>query len=91
VLALVLQNYTKVGWTSLNHTSDHVLVSAYGPGSQHFGGLTKNTDFFQWFLAARDIRFSNPQISYAESLGMQTRRKAAAGLQAHVHDDDCHC
>ncbi len=34
-LALVLQNYTKVGWTSLNHTSDHVLVSAFGPGSEH--------------------------------------------------------
>ena len=27
-VAAVIGNHTKVGWTSLNHTSDHVLVTA---------------------------------------------------------------
>jgi alkaline phosphatase len=66
-LALVLQNYTKVGWTSLNHTSDHVLVSAFGPGSENVKGLTRNFEFFDLMLAARGMKWSNPTITFEEA------------------------
>ncbi len=65
--ALVLQNYTKVGWTSLNHTSEHVLVSAFGPGSEQVRGLTRNVEFFDMMLAAKGLKWSNPTMSFEDA------------------------
>lgn len=64
-LALVLGNHTKVTWTSQNHTSDHVLVTAVGPGRELFGGIHTNIDFFPLLLAAKDLKHENPRMDFA--------------------------
>lgn len=63
-LASVLGNHSKVNWTSGNHTAEHVLVTAVGPGSEQFGGLTENYRFFDLMLGMRGIEFSNPTMTY---------------------------
>ncbi len=67
-LSAVLSNYNKVGFTSQNHTSDHVLVTAVGPGSEQCGGLTENTEFFDMMLAAKGMSHSNPRMTLEEAL-----------------------
>lgn len=64
-LAIVLGNHTKVTWTSQNHTSDHVLITAVGPGSELIAGLHANVDLFSLMTAARDIKYENPTMDYA--------------------------
>ena len=68
-LASVLGNHTKVNWTSGNHTADHVLVTAVGPGSEQVGALVENTQFFDMMLGMRGIEYSNPTMSYDEAVG----------------------
>ena len=68
-LASVLGNHSKVGWTCGNHTADHVLVTAVGPGSEQVGALTVNTQFFDMMLGMRGIEYSNPTMSYDEAVG----------------------
>lgn len=63
-LGVVLGNHTKITWTSTNHTSDHVFVTAFGPGSEAFHGLTHNTSYFDTILAAKEIRHQNPRMTY---------------------------
>jgi alkaline phosphatase len=67
VLAIVLGNYSKVTWTSQNHTSDHVLVTALGPGKECAAGLTPNVDFFDTMLATRELKWSNPTMSFEDA------------------------
>lgn len=43
-LGALLANYTGVSWVSPNHTSDHVELTAFGPGSERIRGLVDNTD-----------------------------------------------
>lgn len=92
-LALVLQNYTKVGWTSLNHTSDHVLVSAFGPGSEQVRGLTKNVEFFDMMLAAKGLKWSNPTMDLAEAQRHMEKLKASIDPEWFAYyssvDDEC--
>lgn len=63
-LAIVLGNHTKVTWTSTNHTADHVIVAAYGPGAEQFHGLTTNVSYFDRILSQKGIRHSNPKMSF---------------------------
>jgi alkaline phosphatase len=39
-------NHTGIGWTGTSHTSDPTLVSAFGPQSDRFAGIVRNTDVF---------------------------------------------
>lgn len=93
VLALVLQNYTKVGWTSLNHTSEHVLVSAFGPGSEAVRGLTRNVEFFDLMLAARGMKWSNPRMSFEDAAKANEKLKASIDQEWFAFyaecDDEC--
>ncbi|HZH98273.1 MAG TPA: alkaline phosphatase, partial [Fimbriimonadaceae bacterium] len=66
-LAMVLGNHSKVTWTSGNHTSEHVLVTAVGPGSEAVAGLTQNTSFFDMILGTKDLKWSNPTMSFEEA------------------------
>lgn len=75
-LAMVLGNHTKVTWTSGNHTSDHVLVTAFGPGSEQFGGLTQNVSFFDAILAVWEMKVSNPTMTFAEAAKHYEKLKA---------------
>lgn len=78
----ILGNHTKVTFTSGNHTSDHVLVSALGPGSERIAGLVDNTSLFDIMLAARGLKHSNPpQMSFAEAYKhYYAKHKAAAEI-----------
>ena len=80
-LGVVLGNHSKVTWTSTNHTSDHVLVTAFGPGSQAFHGLTANTSYFDTILAAKDLRHENPRMTYevAKPLWEKMKEKTTDG------------
>lgn len=39
-------NRMGVGWTGTTHTSDYTITSAYGPQSDRFSGIVKNSDVF---------------------------------------------
>lgn len=45
-LGQVLSNYTAVGWTGTQHTTDLVEVAAFGPGSDAVHGLIQNQEIF---------------------------------------------
>jgi alkaline phosphatase len=95
VLALVLQNYTKVGFTSNNHTNEQVMVTAYGPGSQHVLGLTYNIEFFDLMLAAKGLQWSNPKMNFEDAKRAMAKMKANLDPEIHAmygaHDDECSC
>jgi len=44
LLSQILGNHTGIGFTSHQHTQDHVLCSAVGPGARHFAGLHHHTE-----------------------------------------------
>jgi alkaline phosphatase len=76
-LAQMLGNHTKVGWTSGNHTSDHVLVSAVGPGKEFFSGLTQNTAMFDIMLGLKGLKWRNPSMSFEEAKKHRQKKKQA--------------
>ena len=45
-LGQVLSNYTAVGWTGVQHTTDFTELAAFGPGSESIQGLVQNTALF---------------------------------------------
>ena len=90
MLGLVLGNYSKVQWTSNNHTSDHVLVTAMGPGAEAFAGITPNYKMFDMMLAHKDLKWSNPTISFedaARHYKTLKERLPKDGLEAEVGDE----
>ncbi|HRI45224.1 MAG TPA: alkaline phosphatase [Fimbriimonadaceae bacterium] len=81
-LGMVLGNYSKAGFTSTNHTSDNVMVTALGPGKEHCGGLIQNTSFFDVMLAAREIVYKNPTMDFADAQRhYQKLQEKQAGLE----------
>ncbi|MCC7434981.1 MAG: alkaline phosphatase [Methanoregulaceae archaeon] len=93
-LSVILGNYTKVTWTSGNHTSDHVLCTAFGPGKEAFHGLTPNVASFANILAHYDIRHENPKMTYEEAKKIRDAKNVKdgdGGLAAHLHADVCDC
>ena len=94
-LAHALGNHTKVGWTSGNHTSDHVIVTALGPGSDQFSGLTPNVRFFNAMLAAKGLRHENPpQMGFEEAARHYQKLKESQELEelaAYRVPEDCGC
>lgn len=45
-LGQIMANYTSIGWTGTQHTSDLVEVAAVGPGSEAVGGVMQNNELF---------------------------------------------
>ena len=82
-LAVVLGNHTKTTWTSTNHTSDHVFVTAVGPGREAFAGLTQNTAFFDALLAAKGLKHSNPSMTFQEAAKAHDKWKGGGEPTAH--------
>lgn len=82
-LAIVLGNYSKVTWTSQNHTSDHVLVTAVGPGKEFVAGLTPNIHFFDRILAAKGLKWSNPTMTFEEAIPHYRKLKASLDLELY--------
>lgn len=82
-LAIVLGNHTKITWTSTNHTSDHVFVTAVGPGREAFAGLTQNTAMFDMMLAAKGLKHANPTMSFEDAAKAYEKWKAAGEPPPH--------
>ncbi len=83
-LAHMLGNHTKVGWTSGNHTSEHVMVSAIGPGKEHFAGLTQNKDMFGIMLGLKGLKWKNPSISFEEALKHRAKTQTVASRDEYA-------
>jgi alkaline phosphatase len=68
VLGQVIGNHTGVGWVGTTHTSDYTLSTAFGPGSELFAGLVKNTDVFVKLTALLGISFKNPSMDAQKAM-----------------------
>lgn len=66
VTGQVLANYLGIGFVGTSHTADYAVSTAFGPGSEHFEGLLRNTDVFQKLTALLDMPFRNPSADEAE-------------------------
>ncbi|MFX7067695.1 hypothetical protein ABTI02_19980, partial [Acinetobacter baumannii] len=73
--------HTKVGWTSGNHTAEHVMVTAVGPGNAQWRGITENVRYFDWLLGFKDIQHSNPTMTFAEAKAAMEKKKAKAVVE----------
>jgi len=49
-LAQIQQNYTSVGWSGMDHTSEFVELGMFGPGSGHLPPIVKNIDLHNFML-----------------------------------------
>ena len=67
LLGQVLGNHTGVGWTSVSHTSDAVLLTSIGPGSEQFQGLLLNTDAFDRIMKLWGVEHRNPKMTPKEA------------------------
>ncbi|HRJ26965.1 MAG TPA: alkaline phosphatase [Fimbriimonadaceae bacterium] len=75
-LSLAIQNVTHIGWTGRQHTNDHTIVTAWGPGQEAFSGLTMNIDWFQKFLDHRGLKVDQPRMTYDEAKKRLDEQKA---------------
>ncbi|MCW5939924.1 MAG: alkaline phosphatase [Fimbriimonadaceae bacterium] len=93
-LAALLGNYTKVTWTSGNHTSEHVLLTAVGPGSDFAVGLHENATLFDVMLDAKEIQYQNPVMDFESAKKFYDKMKTGADpeLQAlYGAHEECAC
>lgn len=44
ILGQIAGNHTGIGWTGTSHTSDPTIITAYGPQSERFHGITPNQE-----------------------------------------------
>jgi alkaline phosphatase len=91
-LGVILGNHTKVTWTSTMHTSDHVLVTAVGPGSEDWGGLTQNISMFDTMLGYKGIEWSNPTMTREEARRAKDKARgpSAEMLELYAAADEFH-
>lgn len=82
-LGAILGNHSKVTWTSNNHTSDLVFLTAMGPGSALCSGLTQNTSLFDIMLQVKGLAHSNPTMSFEEA----RRHRAKLETPEVPHED----
>jgi alkaline phosphatase len=87
-LGMVLGNHLKCTFTSGNHHSDHVLVTAYGPGSEHCSGLTWNTRFFELMTGFKDIKHKNPTMTFEAAIPHYEKLKHEMGGGAYAELSD---
>lgn len=59
-LTQALANHTGVSFNGRTHTNDHVILTALGPGAEHFAGLTEHPEVFRIFTSLRGINHTNP-------------------------------
>lgn len=85
-MALVLGNTTKVGFTSDNHSDDHVMVTAFGPWSGAVVGLQPNVMFNTLMRETKGIRHENPTMTF-EDAERAMRAKATDKGQALVREE----
>ncbi|HVL39017.1 MAG TPA: alkaline phosphatase [Fimbriimonadaceae bacterium] len=84
-LAMVLGNHTKITWTSGNHTSDHVLVTAVGPGKEAFAGLRHSNTYFDTLLSFKGLSHSNPKMTFEEAAKHYEKIRGDIPPEAEAH------
>lgn len=82
-LAMALSNHTHVNYMTYTHTSDHVLVSALGPGCEFFNGLTSNISYFSHFLSSRDLSVTNMTMDFETAKSHYVKSNMVAGDHWH--------
>jgi len=82
ILGQAVGNHTGIGWISTDHTSDYVLLTALGPGSERFGGQIRNTRCFENMVDLMGVKFRNPEMS-AEQARQFLRASAATVSTPH--------
>lgn len=50
ILGQIVGNHTGIGWTGTSHTSDPTIISAIGPESDRFHGITPNQEVHRHLL-----------------------------------------
>jgi len=63
ILGQAVGNHTGIGWVSTDHTSDFVLLTALGPGSERFSGRIPNTRCFENMVDLMGSKFRNPAMT----------------------------
>ena len=63
ILGQAVGNHTGIGWVSTDHTSDFVLLTALGPGSQRFSGQIRNTKCFENMVDLMGSKYRNPTMT----------------------------
>jgi alkaline phosphatase len=63
ILGQAVGNHTGIGWVSTDHTSDYVLLTALGPGSERFAGQIRNTRCFENMVDLMGLKFRNPSMT----------------------------
>ncbi|KOS05959.1 alkaline phosphatase [Flavobacterium akiainvivens] len=53
--AQMQQDYTSVGWISMDHSADYVNLAMFGPGSELLKPFVKNTDLHYLMLQAAEV------------------------------------
>lgn len=87
MLGSVLSNYVGIGWTGSQHTQDHTIILAIGPGQERWHGLHRNTDAFGLMADAMGIVERNPSMTPEQARPL-LEQKLAAGLRVDHHHDD---
>lgn len=54
-LAQIQQQYTAVGWASMDHSADYVELAMYGPGSEQLKPFVKNFELHRFLLESAGI------------------------------------
>src|SRR5690606_6136672 len=55
LLSQIQQNFTSVGWISMDHSADYTELAMYGPGSDQMKPFMKNTDIHTFLLKAAQV------------------------------------
>ncbi|MDI9639898.1 alkaline phosphatase [Kamptonema cortianum] len=93
-LGMVIGNHTKCTFTSGNHHSDHVIVTAYGPGAHRCHGLVDNTDFNRIMLEAKSLSNDNPTMTFEQAAPLMDKLRDGTPrelFELYGEHDECSC
>lgn len=83
---MIIGNHLRIGWMSGSHTSDNVMLTAWGPGAGLFNGTVQNKDVFGKLLSLRGIEYQNPALTLEEAIEVRARHNVPdvdAATEAH--------
>jgi alkaline phosphatase len=67
ILGQAVGNHTGIGWVGTDHTSDYVVLTALGPGSERFTGQIRNTKCFENMVDLMGSKFRNPSMTLTQA------------------------
>ncbi len=70
LLGQAINNHTAMGFCSMAHTNDHMLITAIGPHQEDFAGLRHHTDVFDLMCGYWNIKDTNPKQKLPPVVGL---------------------